>query len=216
MQKIVNRIIFPLILLFVVTGCTPMVNKYRVNIDAITHTATPISPSSYTMKALGEETDAKSLKFQRQSHYLAKLLEAQGYTQSTQEHLAQQVIYFDYGIEKIKDETVTYQEPDITFGMSFGYPYGYHRHYSPFWNDMYYSSYRTYRKNYTLFNRYIVILSKDQTGKELWRVDASSVGESNNLRKIVPLLINASRPYIGTNTDEPIKVTIAEEKSKKE
>ena len=219
MQKLIYTILISSILL-ISTGCTPVISKYRVTIDAITAPNSSIKPSSYAIKALGEETDKDSLKFQQQSQHLVKLLNAKGYTQNSHESLAEQIIYFDYGIEKIKEETRTYSEPDVSFGVSWGYPFGYyHSRYHPFWQEVGFSSYRTYRKTYRLFNRYIVILAKEQTGKELWRVDVSSIGESDNLKKIIPLLIEASEPYIGTNTDKPIHLVIEEDKkieSKKE
>ena len=205
------------VILFITTGCSPMVNKYRVSIDAITHSNQDIAPTTFTIRALGKETDEKSLKFQRQSQQLIKILNQQGYQQVNNSSLAQQIIYFDYGLEKIKEQTRIYSEPDVSFGISLGFPYGYYRHrYHPYWNNYGYTSYRTYRKTYRLFNRYIVILSKDQTGRELWRVDVSSIGESNNLKKIVPILLRASIPYIGKNTQEPINLVIEEDKKEKE
>ena len=206
-----KNILMPIIL-FIITACSPVVNKYRVTIDAISTPTKLIKPSSYTIKALGDNTNVNSLRFQYQSQYLIKLLNKKGYTQIPYENLAKQIIYFDYGIETIKEETRGYSEPDVSFGVSWGYPFGYyHQRYHPFWHDVSYTSYRTYHKTYRLFNRYIVILSKDPKGKELWRVDASSIGESDNLKKIIPLLIKASEPYIGKDTDKPVHVVIEED-----
>jgi len=211
--KNLKSIILISLILIITTACTPIVNKYKVTIDAITTPNGSIKPSSYTIKALGSDTDINSLLFQRQSQYLVKLLNKKGYTQSSHESLAEQIIYFDYGIEKIKEETKTYTEPNVSFGVSWGYPFGYyHSRYHPFWNEVGFSSYRTYHKTYKLFNRYIVILSKDQTGKELWRVDVSSIGKSDNLKRIIPILINASEPYIGKNTEKPVHLVIEEDK----
>jgi len=200
---------------FIFVGCTTIINKYRVTVDAITNSDKIIQPTTYIIKPLGEDTDIDDLKFQRQSRRLAKILNKKGYREVNSKDLALQIIYFDYGIEKTKEETQIYTEPDISFGFSWGYPYRY-PYYSPFWSDIGYSSYRTYRKTYKLFNRYIVIISKDQSGKELWRVDVSSIGESNNLEKIVPILIRASEPYIGKNIDKPINVVLEENPKKKE
>ena len=60
-----------------------------------------------------------------------------------------------------------------------------------------------------------MILSKNLLGKELWRVDVSSVGESNNLQKIVPILIRASELYIGRNIEKPINIVLDENPNKK-
>jgi len=212
MQKIFYNALL-ISITFILIGCTTTINKYRVTVDAITNSDKVIQPTTYIIKPLGEDT-IDDLKFQRQSRRLAKILNRKGYREVASKDLAQQIIYFDYGIEKVKEETQIYTEPDISFGFSWGYPYRYS--YSPFWSDIGYSSYRTYRKTYKLFNRYIVILSKNQSDKELWRVDVSSVGESNELEKIVPLLIRASEPYIGKNIEKPINIVLEENPNKKE
>ena len=51
-------------LLLTLTGCSPMVNKYHVTIDAIKAPNLTSTPKTYTIKALGKDTDANSLKFQ--------------------------------------------------------------------------------------------------------------------------------------------------------
>lgn len=204
-------------LLIVYTGCTPAINQYHVSVDAMTYTHADIVPTTYTIKALGKNTDENSLPFQRQKQHLVEVLNAKGYTPSSHPNLAEQIIYFDYGIEKAQEERRVYHEPDVHFGVSWGYPYGYYRpYYHPFWYNAGYTSYRTYERHYILYNRYVVISAKDQTEKELWRVEVSSVGESDNLNRIIPLLIEASAPYIGTNTQEPIRLSIAEKNEEKE
>ncbi len=213
--------LFYILLIFTITGCTHIVNKYRINVDAISSLDATVAPSSYIIKPFGEATSIDNLKFQRQRSRLVKILNSKGYTLVQDESMASQIIYFDYGIKKIEEETKTYSEPDVSVGFSWGYPYGryYYRgypYYSPFWNDVGYTRYRTYTKTYRIFKRYIVILSKNRLDKELWRVDVSSIGESNNLPKIVPILLRASIPYIGKNLDKPIEFSIDENFSKEE
>jgi len=192
-----------IVTLLLLTGCTPMVNKYRVSIDAITNPNIDIAPNSYIIEPLGKSTDKNSLEFQRHSSQLMKILGKKGYVQPYSSALAKQIIYFDYGIDKIKEETRTYSQPNISFGFSHGY-------YSTFWSDFMYSGYTTYQKTYTLYNRYIEILAKNQAGKELWRVDVSSVGESKDLKSIVPILLEASEAYIGKDTNKPVNLVIKE------
>jgi hypothetical protein len=211
------RKLFYILLIFAMVGCSHIVNKYRVTVDAVTNARYNTSPSSYIIKPLGDSTN-DDLKFQRQSSRLIKILNQKGYNLVQNRSLAKQIIYFDYGIEKIREETRTYSEPDVSVGFSWGYPYGYYHHpfHSHFWNEVGYTQYRTYSKTYRLFNRYIVILSRDRDGRKLWRVDVSSVGESHNLPQIVPILLRASTPYIGRNIDKPIEFSIDENFSKKE
>jgi len=213
MHKILLSLLILMTFIFS-TGCSRMSSKYRVTIDAITAPNLKVAPSSFRIEALGKDTDKNSLLFQEQSNYLVELLLLKGYVQPLSSDV-EQIIYFDYGIEKVLEEVEIYNEPEVSVGVSIGSPYGFYgRHYSPFWSNWGY--YQTYRKKYNYYNRYVTLLAKNQTGKELWRIDVSSIGESKNLKKIVPILLEASFPYIGKNTKEPIKIVIKEKKAKEE
>lgn len=201
---------FTLITLLFTTGCSPMVSKYRVTIDAITTPDLTTIPKTYIIQALEKDTNPKSLKFLYHKKILSNLLQKKGYSLSQNSVESEQIIQFDYGIEKISEEVQTYSEPNVTFGFSIGH------HYHPYGNDFGYGSYTTYSKKYSYYNRYITLLAKNNTGKELWRVDASSIGESTNLKKIIPLLIESAVPYIGKNPKEPIKIVVKEKRAKSE
>jgi len=196
------------------TGCS-VTPKYKVTIDAIKAPNITINPDIYSIESLDSKKDANGLKFQKQANILAQMLHEKGYLTATEGEITKQTIYFDYGLEKVQEETETYTQPDVTFHVGWGYPYygGYYgRHYSPFFYDNFYGGgYSTYRRTRTYYNRYITLLAKDPFQKELWRVDVSSVGESKNLRKIIPILIKAAKPYIGTNTAEPVNIVIKDE-----
>ena len=211
-----NRTIFYLLTLttlLLTTGCSPMTSKYRVTIDAITAPNLTLISKNYTIQPLSKDTNANSLEFQYHVQTLHSQLKKEGYkVVEGNIEPSEQIIHFDYGIEKLLEETQTYREPEVTFGISWGSPYGYRQRYS----DFGYGGYTTYRKKYTYYNRYITLLAKDKAGKELWRVDVSSIGESSNLKKIVPLLIESAIPYIGKNPKEPIKIVIKEKKPKEE
>lgn len=195
--------------LFLITGCT-ITPKYKVSIDAITNTNSTLAPSTYQLKALKEIEDENSLLFQKYSKEVAEALHQQGYLKTSPNQLPKQFIYFDYGIDKVDERTETYTEPDISFHIGWGYPY-----YHPFYRPFYGGGYTTYHETRTYYNRYITLLAKDALNKELWRVDVSSIGESKNLQKIIPLLVEAATPYIGTNTTEPVEIVMQEKTKKK-
>jgi hypothetical protein len=216
-----NRILLALLTLSTLiftTGCS-ITPKYRVTIDAITAKNIAIAPSTYDIKALDSNKDTQSLVFQQHNEKLTQILQQQGYTQVTQGQVAKQTIYFDYGLEKVNEETETYSEPDISFHMGYGHPFGGYYGGHPFFNNFYGGGfgggYSTYSETHIYYNRYVTFLAKDEFNKELWRVDVSSVGESKNLRKIIPKLIEAAAPYIGTNTPEPINLVIKDKPKKK-
>ena len=206
--------------LILTTGCSAISSKYQVTVDAITAPNLIVTPSTYKLKALKKDVDSNGLRFQQYARTLAKVLHEKGYLKTMQGETAKQTIYFDYGIEKVKEEKHTYIEPAVSFHVGFGFPHGAFYlapfgYYDPFYDPIYYGIpyYHSTTTNY--YNRYITILAKDQFSKELWRVDVSSVGESKNLRKIIPLLIEASKPYLGTTTKEPIELVVKEKKEEK-
>ncbi|CAA6801434.1 MAG: Unknown protein [uncultured Sulfurovum sp.] len=212
-----NRILLMLLTLSIfifTTGCS-VTPKYKITIDAVTAPNITISPSTYTIKSLNEKSNNNSLLFQHYTAKLANILHQNGYLKTTES--AKQFIYFDYGLEKVSEETQTYTEPDISFHLGWGYPYG--GYYSPYFNPYYGTgfggTYNTYSRTRVYYNRYVTLLAKDQLNKELWRVDVSSVGESKNLKKIIPLLLEAASPYLGTNTPAPINVIIKDKPKKK-
>ena len=213
MKKTILQLI-TLGLLLSLTACS-VTPKYNVTVDAI---ATPnltktTSMKSVQVKPLTAGVNPEGLIFQKHKRKLLELLQTQGYraTQTAPD----EIIYLDYGIDLASQQTDTYIEPDIQLGFSFGYPSGFYGHrYYPFWNDFNY--YRSYQRSYNIYNRHLSLLSKTPLGRELWRVDVSSMGQSNNLKKIIPLLLESALPYIGKNTDEPIKIIVREKSSKKE
>jgi hypothetical protein len=218
-MKKMTLLILSTVFLLITTACSPVTAKYRVTVDSITTPDKSITPTTYTIKALSDKTDTQSLRFQEQVAHLKKILNNKGFTPAPKDFPAEQIIYFDYGIEKVAQRTETYIEPDISINMSLGYPHGYRgRHYRPFYNHFWYGGRyaTTYRQSYSYYNRYLTLLAKDQFNKELWRVDVSSIGESTNLRKIVPLLLEAAEEYIGKNTKEPVTLIVKEKIAKKE
>ena len=213
-----NRILLTLLMfstLIFTTGCS-IIPKYKVSIDAITANNVSLTPSTYVIKALDDKKNTEELLFQQHSAVLAHILQQKGFTLNDGAQSAKQTIYFDYGLEKVNEETEIYSEPDISFHMGYGYGYG--GYYSPFYSPFYgtgFGGYSTYSKTHVYYNRYVTLLAKDEFNKELWRVDVSSVGESKNLRKIIPILIKAAEPYLGVNTAEPIQLVIKDKPKKK-
>jgi hypothetical protein len=205
-----NRILltlFTLSTLIFTTGCST-IPKYKVVIDAVTAPNLSVAPSSYAIKPLKQYISSNDLIFQQYSNKLAQVLQQKGYF-NTQEKEAKQYIYLDYGLDQVTQQTETHVQPNVSFHLGWGgYPFG--GYYSPFYSPYYGGSYTTYHKTRNYYNRYVTLLAKDRFNKELWRVDVSSIGESRNLKSIIPLLIEASAPYLGANTAEPIQMVLKE------
>jgi len=213
MRNSLYYILFFSLLFFI--GCSKSVNRYKVRVDAVA-LSSKIPPSTFYIEPLDSNVD--ELKFRRHSMRLAKILIDKGYIQTDRKELAEQIIYFGYGIKEIEKRTEIVESPDVSFGFSWGIGHPFHRSrfYSHiFWDDLGYRRYRAYSKVYRLYNRYITIISKDRNGKELWRVDVESIGESNDIDSIVPILLKVVPDYIGKSLDKPIVMDIDENLTKK-
>jgi len=214
------RLYYTVTLFFILmftTGCT-VTPKYHVTIDAITAPNVTIQPSTYIIKPLDPNQKADDLKFQRYATVLDQVLQSKGYQKALNE-TSKQEIDFNYGIDKVSEERETYIEPDMSMSVGFGFPFG---GYSPFYHPIYYGNsfygggYYRRSTTHTYYNRYVSILAKDSSSsKELWRVDVSSIGESKNLKRIIPLLIKSAQPYLGLSTDEPIELVVKDKAKKK-
>jgi uncharacterized protein YihD (DUF1040 family) len=194
-------------ILLITTGCSLINPTYDVTIDAITNTKESTLPTSYIIKAKNNDLNSITL--------LHKVLKERGYIEAKNETVAQQIIYFDYGIKKDHEEKDVYVDPELSFsGYGVVKPYegiqydplrggiGYYD------NDFYKGTFRTYTTTYIYYDRYLNLLAKDKSAKEIWRVDVSSIGESENVKKIIPLLIKATKPYLGKTTINPIEFVV--------
>jgi len=50
------------------------------------------------------------------------------------------------------------------------------------------------------------------TIRELWQVDVKSTGSSNDLRRILPIMVYAAREYIGVNTGKAVDIKVKDGK----
>jgi len=124
---------------------------------------------------------------------LANILIERGFIESSLEDSANQIIYFDYGVETISIKREVYQTPNISIGFSFWFPFHANRrrlYNHIFLNDIWYNGYRRYIKSYELYKKYIVIVAQGRAKRELWRVDVESVGDKRDIDSILDTLLN--------------------------
>ena len=70
--------------------------------------------------------------------------------------------------------------------------------------------------SYTVFNRYLNLAAFPVRGERsaqspLWNLNIYSVGESNDLRAIMPYLAAAGGPFLGKNSGQQQSVSIGED-----
>jgi len=80
------------------------------------------------------------------------------------------------------------------------------------------TGYQNVSGTYVTYFRYIALSAVDlvqyrenQQVVEVWRMEISSTGYSNDLRRVFPVMIAASENYLGTNTGQALSRTLTED-----
>lgn len=201
--------VISLTMILALSGCSLLGSKYQVTVNSKVQHQMPVAKiyRIHSKDSLGVEV-------------LDKVLKAKGYKKVQEGTEATVMITLNYGIEKDHEKKEIYVDPELSMmgykhqepyeGVRYDPFYGGYTHYD---NDFYKGTFRSYSTTYVYYDRFVNLVARDKSGRELWRVDVSSIGESQELTKIVPLLIKATEPYIGTTTQTSVKFEIHESKS---
>ena len=213
------------ILLFILTvsACAQLT---VVNVNAITDTKTTATGQRYFLTDASNTTN-NDLYFQEFRRYFDYILQKQGYIRVDSPNDADIEIHFRYGVSDGRTALQTYSWPIYeTFG---GDSYTVTEKitdssnktstikrtvYMPPYVRQIGSSVET--SAYTVFNRFASLVAystknSEHKEKPLWSVDINSVGDSNDLRAVMPYLATASSPYLGKNSVRQQSVTIKED-----
>ncbi len=210
---------FVFFVLLVIVGLTACGSQsVKVAVDSIVGEK-DIPNKHYIWLSGMRKTSGNDLHFREFSRYFHSILQDHGYQQGTQRDAAI-AIYFSYGVspgrttqyttttpiyeweggdtivytETKKDQkgkttstvtsTVTTPSRQRLVGMSVG------------------------TSRYTVFSRFVTLEAKRyQAGKPkdmqtLWKTSITSIGPSNDLRALMPILASASAPYVGVDSGE--------------
>jgi len=231
-----NIIISVFILLF--SGCA-MKPKYFVNVDSIgdIHHKT-----KYVLMSGFKNISITNLEFQEYSKYIDKALQNKGFVKTDFKN-ADVAIFLRYGISKPQKHIQSYSIPIYgQTGVSSATTYGTSNIYgtlNTYGNTGYYSGnrysnsttyytprygikgYQSRISEYTTYTRYYELnaidleyYKKTQKQKELWKTTVTSTGSNGDLRRVFPILIAASKKYIGSNTGKQIKIQLYEDDKK--
>lgn len=224
MKRRVNFIPF-LITLFLFLGCAtgPM---FYVNIDSIS-TPNANTKKKYILLPGLKDVKPTDLQFKEFARYVEKALASKGYIKVDNFNDAEIAIFLSYGIGDPKEHVFTYFLPvwgqtGVLSSTTFGTLniYGNHATYS---GTTYYTptygitGYIPYTGSYTTYFRFLILdaidLDEYKYSKkilQIWRTVVTSRGRCSDLRRVFPVLVAASKPYIGTNTGKQINVTLKE------
>jgi len=232
-RRFLVLLIIPLTLL---TGCA---HKVVVNVNAITDASNPVSGKRYYFTNTLKDAQNSDLYFQEFRRYFDYVLQKQGYEKSDTQAKADLEILFSYGVsdgntgvytyswpvyETFGGETVTITEKTTNSGGSVTTTK--RTVHIPAYTRQVGNSYET--RSYTLYNRYAnlaafpIMKSKGVDGQEasgkatnakspIWNVNLHSVGESNDLRAVMPYLAAASSTFIAKNSGRQQSITLDKE-----
>ena len=220
---------YSVLLLILLSGCATMSNlgkaRFNVAVDSIASGEASSKKTYLLLPGNQGETEA-DLQFQEYAAYLKRVLEAKGYVYTSSKDEADLAVYIAYGIGDPEKYQYAYTLPEWrrTGYLSSGTYVTQtdeagertYRSYTTF-TPIYDWSYSTYIDTRTAYRSFAVITTydyeqfkKDEKEVQLWKTTVTSTGVSDDLRRIFPVLIAASSPYLATDTGHKVYVTLYE------
>ncbi|MGD9159091.1 MAG: hypothetical protein PVG39_11840 [Desulfobacteraceae bacterium] len=223
--------IYSLFYLILLSGCSTLSNigtsKLHVAVDSLTTSNATLKKHYFLLPGNVGVTEA-DLQFQEYAGYLKRVLEEKGYIYTGSEEDADLVIYLSYGIGDPEVYQYAYSEPDWGY-TGYLYPRTHvvtettdsgekkYRSYTTYVPMYGITGYNTYIGSRTAYNRFAVIAAydheafkKEKKEVQLWKTTITSSGTSDDLRRIFPVLMAASIPYLATDTGHKVYVRLSE------
>jgi len=209
---------FTIILAVLLSSCGV---KYHVKVDSFGKG--PMSDMTYTL--LPSSPDILGLEYEEYSKYIHLALEEKGYINVDNQDNSKMVIFLNYGISDPSTYETTSSIPQWgQTGVSSSYTTGSINSYGGYGS---YSGTTSYTPSYgitgytpvtsrhTEYTRYLKLTAVDSNlwknnneSQELWKTSVISTGSSGDLRNVMPYMIVASKPHIGTNTGQQLKIIV--------
>jgi hypothetical protein len=185
-----------------ISGCV----RFDVRIDSIS--SEEVGPKkTYVLLPGNQDTAAEDLLFKEFAKYVHRALAAKGFLPAVNVEEAKVVIFLSYGIgnpqEHLYSYTTTESSPVYsTFGGEVGTIKSKTSHVG---------SFRTYDR-FILIDAYDLDAYREQKKlSQLWKTTVTSSGSSGDLRRVFPVLIAASRAYLGSNTGRQVHLSLDEQ-----
>ena len=231
--------IIPIIVIAFFCGCATVGQPtFSISVDSLASPLAQ-SKKTYLLIPGNDGVTWDDLQFQEYALYLMRVLNAQGFISASSAEEADLAIILAYGIgdpqtQQYSFSLPTYGQTGIASAHTYGTAsttgnlttIGNQKNYSGSTN---YSGTTTYTPTYgitgyrtvtgtkTTFFRYAIITAYDfeqfkNTEKQvqLWQTTLTSTGSSGDLRRVFPLLIGASVPYLATSTGQQVNVSLHE------
>lgn len=216
--------------IILLSGCAAFTNlgspQFNVAVDSL---AAPTSPlkKTYLLLPGNKEITSADLQFQEYATYLKRVLNMKGYVYTSLAEEADLSIFLSYGIGDPQTSQYSYNMP--VWGRTGIYSsrtlvtktsddgkktYKTITTHRPTYGLKGYSS---YAGSITAYNRFAIIVAydyerfkKEEKEIQLWKTTVTSTGSSDDLRRIFPILMAASIPYLATDTGHKSYVSLHE------
>jgi hypothetical protein len=222
------RVILFIIFTIALGGCaTTGQPTFNVAVDSLASQQAS-NKKTYLLIPGNEGVTWDDLQFQEYATYLMRVLNAQGYVLAKSADEADLAIILSYGIGDPQTHQYSFNLPTWgQTGVSSANTYGTATTYgnttsvnaTTTYTPTYgVTGYNTYTGTRTTFFRYALITGYDfekyketEQQTQLWQTTITSTGSSGDLRRVFPILIGASAPYLATNTGQKVSVSLKEE-----
>jgi hypothetical protein len=216
-----KRILYILLLSSFISSCGI---AYLVKVDSFG--GNDIANKTYTLMPLMPEFSG--LEYNEYSKYVHSALKEKGYINLDNKDKSNIVIFMSYGISDPSTYETTTSIPQWgQTGVSSSYTSGTFSSYGGYTGSGRYSGTTSYSptygvtgytpitSSYTNYTRYLKLSAVDsglwrnnKENIELWKTSVTSTGSSGDLRQVMPYMIIAVKPHIGTNTGQQLKIEI--------
>jgi len=207
------KIIILTLILCLIAGCA----IFPVEVSSISSDFAAAN-KNYILLPTKEGVDENSLLFQEYATYIHRLLKEKGFNQAKPE-AADLVVFVIYGIGKPQTHYYSYSSPiygTSSFSGTIIGPGGFSNFHGTSRGVV---GSQTHSGSYTLYSQYLILDAYDaeklrESGGEnivqLWKTTVIGEGSSNDLRRVMPVLVGAAYEYIGTDTKKRIKFILTE------
>lgn len=223
----ISRVIMLSMILAFLAGCATTGPSFRVHVDSINNPEAQ-SGNTYVLLSADKDISESDLHFKEFASYVNRVLASRGMRETSNFDEADMAIFLVYGIEEPQEQQYSYSVPiwgqtgvssSTTYGTvsSYGGGYGIYSGTTSYTPTYGVTGYSSHTGNLVTFFRYMFLDAYDlatyrNTEKEVqaWKLKVTSTGTSGDIRQVFPVLVAASKDYLGTNTGKRISVNLHE------
>jgi hypothetical protein len=219
-----------LLCILALCGCASLSNfgrpRFNISVDSLAASGAA-SKKTYLLLPGNQGVTAADLQFKEYAEYLKRVLNKKGYVYTESKDEANLAIYLAYGMGDPETHQYSYDLP--IWGRTGYYASSTHvaeavvdgqtryRTYTSYTPTYGLIGYNTHIDSVTNYTRFAVITAydydqfkKDETEAQLWKTTINSTGSSDDLRRIFPVLMTASIPYLATDTGNKVYLSMYE------